>query len=61
MAADTRIKPILPSRQKEEVKEAADEFMSYTEEYQREVLAYIQGYKACEARMSAHRVAPQTA
>lgn len=53
MVTEEKIKPILSSRQKKEVKEAADEFMSYKEEYQREVLAYIQGYKACESKMLA--------
>lgn len=53
MVTEEKIKPILSSGQKKEVKEAADEFMSYKEEYQREVLAYIQGYKACEAKMLA--------
>lgn len=53
MAEEKGIRPILSMEQKEETKKTIDSIMTMTVEEQSEILAYIQGYKACIAKMLA--------
>lgn len=56
MAAE-KIIPILSTNQKEEAEKVADIIKSLSVEEQREMLAYMQGYKAGIARMAVSHTA----
>lgn len=53
MAEERGIEAILSVEQKEEAKKTTDSIMTMTVEEQSEILAYIQGYRACRAKMLA--------
>lgn len=53
MAEERGIEAILSVEQKEEAKKTTDSIMNMTVEEQSEILAYIQGYRACRAKMLA--------